>query len=126
MLTDAGEWCGEQSLLAGCTSTDRSLRCDRALIELNLAVLHSYERAGGGRRRLRQVRGARERRRPRGARQRSWIVPAISGCLEDRGHRLIPFKHLLPPGSEPSRAQLARRIRKTLSGIARWAGWTYL
>src|SRR5207249_1821177 len=96
-------WRARASAAIACTSS-RQAPCwrDRALIELNLAVLHSYERAGG--------------------------VPAISGCevlpayraqprLEDRRHRLIPFKHILPPGSEPSRAQLARRIRKTLSGI---------
>ncbi|MFH8407001.1 nitric oxide synthase oxygenase [Streptomyces sp. NPDC018019] len=76
------------------TSRDRSLWKDRALVELNLAVLHSFEQAGvtisdhhtESRRFLAHL--AREERAGRavGA-DWSWIVPPISGAATPVFHR---------------------------------------
>ncbi|MEW1909149.1 nitric oxide synthase oxygenase [Kitasatospora sp. NPDC085895] len=76
------------------TGSERSLWRDRALVELNVAVLHSYERAGvtmadhhtESARFLAHV--ARERRhgRPTPA-DWSWIVPPVSGGLTPVYHR---------------------------------------
>ncbi|MER5351465.1 nitric oxide synthase oxygenase [Kitasatospora sp. NPDC002551] len=76
------------------TSSDRTLWRDRALVELNIAVLHSFEEAGvtmadhhtESERFLRHV--AREKRagRPTPA-DWSWIVPPVSGGLTPVYHR---------------------------------------
>ncbi|MET8704115.1 nitric oxide synthase oxygenase [Kitasatospora sp. NPDC004723] len=76
------------------TSSDRTLWRDRALVELNVAVLHSFQRAGvtmadhhgESERFLRHI--AREKRagRPTPA-DWSWIVPPVSGGLTPVYHR---------------------------------------
>jgi nitric-oxide synthase len=76
------------------TSSDRTLWRDRALVELNIAVLHSFQAAGvtiadhhtESERFLRHI--ARERRlgRPTPA-DWSWIVPPVSGGLTPVYHR---------------------------------------
>ncbi|MFD9127309.1 nitric oxide synthase oxygenase [Kitasatospora sp. NPDC059571] len=76
------------------TSSDRTLWRDRALVELNVAVLHSFQEAGvtmadhhtESERFLRHV--AREQRlgRPTPA-DWSWIVPPVSGGLTPVYHR---------------------------------------
>ncbi|MGA4844023.1 nitric oxide synthase oxygenase [Streptomyces sp. G45] len=76
------------------TSSDRSLWKDRALVELNVAVLHSYDKAGvtitdhhtESRRFLAHL--AREERAGRavGA-DWSWIVPPLSGAATPVFHR---------------------------------------
>ncbi|MFB7471775.1 nitric oxide synthase oxygenase [Kitasatospora sp. NPDC056184] len=76
------------------TSSDRTLWRDRALVELNVAVLHSFQEAGvtmsdhhtESERFLRHV--AREKRagRPTPA-DWSWIVPPVSGGLTPVYHR---------------------------------------
>src|SRR5207253_6229354 len=76
MLTDAGEWCGEQSLLAGCTSTDRSLWHDRALIEFNLGAALLRE----GRRRPPAPSTSSRRSRTTPA---AWCTPAV---VDRAGH----------------------------------------
>lgn len=76
------------------TSTDRSLWKDRALVELNRAVLHSFDRAGAtvtdhhteSRRFLAHI--DREERRGRSVpADWSWIVPPISGSATGVFHR---------------------------------------
>ncbi|WP_406328044.1 nitric oxide synthase oxygenase [Streptomyces sp. NBC_00203] len=76
------------------TRTDRSLWKDRALVELNRSVLHSFDRAGvtvtdhhtESRRFLTHL-GREERKgRPVGA-DWSWIVPPISGSATPVFHR---------------------------------------
>nr|WP_275416782.1 nitric oxide synthase oxygenase [Streptomyces sp. SID13666] len=76
------------------TSSDRSLWKDRALVELNRAVLHSFDRAGAtvtdhhteSRRFLTHV--DREERKGRSVpADWSWIVPPISGSATEVFHR---------------------------------------
>lgn len=76
------------------TSTDRSLWKDRALVELNRSVLHSFDRAGvtvtdhhtESRRFLTHLAREESRGRTVGA-DWSWIVPPISGCATGVFHR---------------------------------------
>ncbi|MFD7443704.1 nitric oxide synthase oxygenase [Streptomyces sp. NPDC059909] len=76
------------------TSTDRTLWKDRALVELNRAVLHSFDRAGvtladhhtEARRFLAHLDREREKGRRVGA-DWSWIVPPISGSATPVFHR---------------------------------------
>ncbi|MFC4031864.1 nitric oxide synthase oxygenase [Streptomyces polygonati] len=76
------------------TGTERSLWRDRALVELNRAVLHSFDRAGvtitdhhsESRRFLQHL--AREERKGRGvSADWSWIVPPMSGAATPVFHR---------------------------------------
>ncbi|MFD6416049.1 nitric oxide synthase oxygenase [Streptomyces sp. NPDC060194] len=79
------------------TGDDRSLWKDRALVELNRAVLHSYDRAGvtvadhhtESRRFLAHVDREQARGRAVGA-DWSWIVPPISGSATPVFHRTYP------------------------------------
>ncbi|WP_407658368.1 nitric oxide synthase oxygenase [Kitasatospora acidiphila] len=76
------------------TSSDRTLWRDRALVELNLAVLHSFEAAGvtmadhhtESQRFLRHVAQEKRLGRPTPA-DWSWIVPPVSGGLTPVFHR---------------------------------------
>lgn len=76
------------------TSTDRSLWKDRALVELNRAVLHSFDRAGvtiadhhtESRRFLSHLEREERKGREVGA-DWSWIVPPISGSATPVFHR---------------------------------------
>ena len=76
------------------TSTDRSLWRDRALIELNVAVLHSYEKAGVTMIDHHAAANAFEKfesietHAGRVVHARwSWIVPPISGCAVTLFHK---------------------------------------
>ncbi|RSS79836.1 nitric oxide synthase oxygenase [Streptomyces sp. WAC06614] len=85
------------------TGSDRSLWKDRALVELNRAVLHSFDRAGAtiadhhseSRRFLTHL--AREERKGRevGA-DWSWIVPPISGSATPVFHRTYEDRQASP------------------------------
>ncbi|MEU7166161.1 nitric oxide synthase oxygenase [Streptomyces morookaense] len=89
-------------------SRDRSLWKDRALVELNVAVLHSFERAGvamsdhhtEARRFLDHV--AREERAGRqvGA-DWSWIVPPLSGAATPVFHRYYDTEQRFPAFLHP-------------------------
>ncbi|MFJ9770994.1 nitric oxide synthase oxygenase [Kitasatospora sp. NPDC101157] len=76
------------------TSNDRTLWRDRALVELNLAVLHSFQEAGvtiadhhtESERFLKHVAQERRLGRPTPA-DWSWIVPPVSGGLTPVYHR---------------------------------------
>lgn len=76
------------------TSSDRSLWKDRALVELNRAVLHSFDRAGvtiadhhtESRRFLAHMEREERKGREVGA-DWSWIVPPISGSATPVFHR---------------------------------------
>lgn len=76
------------------TSSDRTLWRDRALVELNLAVLHSFQEAGvtmadhhtESERFLRHVAQEKRLGRPTPA-DWSWIVPPVSGGLTPVYHR---------------------------------------
>jgi nitric-oxide synthase len=76
------------------TRTDRSLWKDRALVELNRSVLHSFDRAGvtvtdhhtESRRFLTHL-GREERKGRRVGADWSWIVPPISGSATPVFHR---------------------------------------
>ncbi|MCA1223606.1 nitric oxide synthase oxygenase, partial [Streptomyces sp. 8L] len=76
------------------TSSDRTLWRDRALVELNLAVLHSYERAGvtiadhhsESQRFLAHVEREKRHGRPVPT-DWSWIVPPLSGSATAVFHR---------------------------------------
>jgi nitric-oxide synthase len=76
------------------TRTDRSLWKDRALVELNRSVLHSFDRAGvtvtdhhtESRRFLTHLGREEHKGRPVGA-DWSWIVPPISGSATPVFHR---------------------------------------
>jgi nitric-oxide synthase len=76
------------------TRTDRTLWKDRALVELNRAVLHSFDRAGvtvtdhhtGSRRFIDHV-DREERKGRRVGADWSWIVPPISGSTTPVFHR---------------------------------------
>ncbi|MGW2564103.1 nitric oxide synthase oxygenase [Streptomyces sp. NPDC001514] len=76
------------------TSTDRTLWKDRALVELNRAVLHSFDRAGvtladhhtEARRFLAHIDREHDKGRTVGA-DWSWIVPPISGSATPVFHR---------------------------------------
>ncbi|MEX2984286.1 nitric oxide synthase oxygenase [Streptomyces sp. C36] len=93
------------------TSRDRSLWKDRALVELNIAVLHSFERAGvsitdhhtESRRFLDHI--AREERAGRqvGA-DWSWIVPPLSGAATPVFHRYYDTEQRRPAFTQPSAA----------------------
>ncbi|MFI2076661.1 MULTISPECIES: nitric oxide synthase oxygenase [Streptomyces] len=93
------------------TSRDRSLWKDRALVELNIAVLHSFERAGvsitdhhtESRRFLDHI--AREERAGRrvGA-DWSWIVPPLSGGATPVFHRYYDTEQHRPAFTHPSAA----------------------
>jgi nitric-oxide synthase len=85
------------------TSTDRTLWKDRALVELNLAVLHSYARAGvtiadhhtESRRFLTHL--AKEERAGRTVpADWTWIVPPISGAATPVFHRYYDEADLRP------------------------------
>ncbi len=92
------------------TSRDRSLWKDRALVELNVAVLHSFEQAGvsmsdhhtEARRFLDHI--AREERAGRqvGA-DWSWIVPPHSGATTPVFHRYYDGEQRLPAFLHPGR-----------------------
>ncbi|MGW2250346.1 nitric oxide synthase oxygenase [Kitasatospora sp. NPDC001660] len=76
------------------TSSDRTLWRDRALVELNIAVLHSFQEAGvtiadhhtESQRFLRHVAQEKRLGRPTPA-DWSWIVPPVSGGLTPVYHR---------------------------------------
>ncbi|WP_419996587.1 nitric oxide synthase oxygenase [Streptomyces boninensis] len=76
------------------TTTDRSLWKDRALVELNRAVLHSFDRAGvtitdhhtEAERFLAHIEREARRGRPTSA-DWSWIVPPLSGSTTPVFHR---------------------------------------
>jgi nitric-oxide synthase len=85
------------------TTSDRSLWKDRALVELNRAVLHSFDRAGvtvtdhhtESRRFLTHL--DQERRHGRGVgADWSWIVPPISGSATPVFHRTYDSTELRP------------------------------
>ncbi|MFE3325940.1 nitric oxide synthase oxygenase [Streptomyces sp. NPDC059176] len=85
------------------TSTDRTLWKDRALVELNRAVLHSFDRAGvtladhhtEARRFLTHLDQEESRGRRVGA-DWSWIVPPISGAATPVFHRTYDTTQLRP------------------------------
>ncbi|WP_306458838.1 nitric oxide synthase oxygenase [Streptomyces sp. 1331.2] len=91
------------------TSSDRTLWRDRALIELNIAVLHSYQEAGvtiadhhtESERFLKHVAQERRLGRPTPA-DWSWIVPPVSGGLTPVYHRYYdPVDPALRPAFVP-------------------------
>ncbi|MGW7366129.1 nitric oxide synthase oxygenase [Streptomyces sp. NPDC054841] len=85
------------------TSTDRTLWKDRALVELNRAVLHSFDRAGvtvtdhhtESRRFLAHLDQEESKGRRVGA-DWSWIVPPISGSATPVFHRTYDTAELKP------------------------------
>ncbi|MFD5558657.1 nitric oxide synthase oxygenase [Streptomyces sp. NPDC127068] len=85
------------------TSSDRTLWKDRALVELNLAVLHSFDRAGvtvtdhhtESRRFLTHLEREERVGRAVGA-DWSWIVPPISGSATPVFHRTYDDTQLRP------------------------------
>ncbi|MER5928644.1 nitric oxide synthase oxygenase [Streptomyces sp. NPDC002054] len=85
------------------TSSDRSLWKDRALVELNRAVLHSFDRAGvtiadhhtESRRFLTHLEREERRGREVGA-DWSWIVPPISGSATPVFHRTYEDRQQSP------------------------------
>jgi len=88
------------------TEDDRTLWKDRALVELNLAVLHSYQQAGvtmadhhtESARFLTHIERERRHGRPVPT-DWSWIVPPISGSATPVFHRYYD-----PPATEPGPA----------------------
>jgi nitric-oxide synthase len=85
------------------TGSDRTLWKDRALVELNRAVLWSFDRAGArisdhhteSRRFLEHVRKEERAGRPTPA-DWSWIVPPLSGATTPVFHRYYPELDLRP------------------------------
>ncbi|MFE7776851.1 nitric oxide synthase oxygenase [Streptomyces sp. NPDC057445] len=85
------------------TSDDRTLWKDRALVELNRAVLHSFDRAGvtladhhtEARRFLTHIDRETDKGRPVGA-DWSWIVPPMSGSATPVFHRTYDTTQLKP------------------------------
>ncbi|MFD7613930.1 nitric oxide synthase oxygenase [Streptomyces sp. NPDC059828] len=85
------------------TSSDRTLWKDRALVELNRAVLHSFDRAGvtladhhtESQRFLTHLGREEEKGRRVGA-DWSWIVPPISSCATQVFHRTYDPVQLKP------------------------------
>ncbi|GAA1990663.1 nitric oxide synthase oxygenase [Kitasatospora viridis] len=91
------------------TSSDRTLWRDRALVELNLAVLHSFQEAGvtiadhhtESDRFLRHIAQEKRLGRPTPA-DWSWIVPPVSGALTPVFHRYYdPVDPALRPAFVP-------------------------
>ncbi|MCP2308599.1 nitric oxide synthase oxygenase [Kitasatospora paracochleata] len=88
------------------TSSDRTLWRDRALVELNIAVLHSFQEAGvtmadhhtESERFLRHVAQEQRLGRPTPA-DWSWIVPPVSGGLTPVYHR---YYDPVDPGLRPA------------------------
>jgi nitric-oxide synthase len=85
------------------TTTERSLWRDHALVELNVAVLHSFERAGvtitdhhtESRRFLTHLEREEKAGRPCPA-DWSWIVPPLSGSATPVFHRYYDTRRLTP------------------------------
>lgn len=85
------------------TGSDRSLWRDRALVELNRAVLHSFDRVGASitdhhtesRRFLAHIEREERKGRPVPA-DWSWIVPPISGSATGVFHRYYDTGELTP------------------------------
>jgi nitric-oxide synthase len=109
------------------TSTERSLWKDRALVELNRAVLHSFDAAGArisdhhteSERFLAHVASEERCGRPTPA-DWSWIVPPISGAVTGVFHRYYAEADQRPNFYlDPDARELGRRGRSPVTAPAR-------